>query len=182
MDRLVATGSVAIGAADTAPVGGTAQYATSGVPGVTAATLWPAYQYNAIQEEIVGTIIAAGFTPDRTTNAQLLAAIKRLATGAAQAYSFQTPTTGFSITIAGTTSTLILDPAGTLATGTITMPATAGIADGQVVVVSTSQTITALTTSANTAQSIKNAPTTLTAGGAFAYMWRLANTTWYRVQ
>lgn len=182
MDRLIATGSVALGAADTAPVSGTPQYATSGVPGVTPATLWPAYQYNAIQEELVGVILGAGITLDRTTNAQLLAAIRRIATGAGQAYDFQTPTTGFSLTIAGGTLREILDPAGTLATGTITMPATAGIVDGQIVHVSSSQTITALTVSPNTSQSIKNAPTTISAGGSFAYLWRAANTTWYRVQ
>lgn len=81
MDRLIATGSVALGAADTAPVSGTPQYATSGVPGVTPATLWPAYQYNAIQEELVGVISGAGITLDRTNNGQLLAAIAAISRG-----------------------------------------------------------------------------------------------------
>jgi hypothetical protein len=94
-----------------------------------------------------------------------------------QSYSYQTPTTGFAITIADNISQLILDPAGTLATGTITMPATP--IDGQIVCVSDSQVQTALTVSPNTAQSIKNAPTSLTAGGRFCYQFRITNTTWY---
>jgi hypothetical protein len=85
------------------------------------------------------------------------------------------PTTGFSITIAGTTKTQILDPAGTLATGTITMPAAPR--DEQIVRVASSQTITALTVSPNAGQSIKNAPTTLAAGGVFAYSYDLATAT-----
>lgn len=78
MDRLIATGSVPLGGADTAPVSGTPQYATNGVPGVTNPTQFPAYQYNAIQEEIVQAILGAGIALDRASNAQLLAAIRAL--------------------------------------------------------------------------------------------------------
>lgn len=92
---------------------------------------------------------------------------------------YQVPTTGFSITISAGKRSLTLDPAGTLATGTITMPAAP--VDGQKVAVSTTQTITALTTSANAGQSIKNAPTTLAAGAGFQYQYRASNTTWYRL-
>lgn len=99
-------------------------------------------------------------------------------------YSYQAPLTGFSITIANGIQTLLLDPAGTLATGTITMPSAP--ADGQVVEVTSSQTITSLTVSANTGQSIKNAPTALTVSttGSMGYKfkYRGANTTWYRLQ
>lgn len=93
----------------------------------------------------------------------------------AQPADYQVPLTGFSITpIAGKT---ILNPAGTLATGTITMPATPF--DGMMVRVSTTQTITSLTVSANTGQSISNAVTTLAAGGRLGYIYRAANATWY---
>ncbi|MFM0058704.1 hypothetical protein PQR64_24065 [Paraburkholderia phytofirmans] len=58
---------------------GTPQYATDGNPATNIpATMWPAYQYNAFQEELIAIIEAAGITPDRTTNAQVIAAIKRL--------------------------------------------------------------------------------------------------------
>lgn len=92
-------------------------------------------------------------------------------------FDFQTPTTGFTYTVPDGTGKVILDPAGTLATGTITMPAKPN--NGQIVRVSTSQTITGLTVSANSGQSIKNAPTTLAAGGNFRYIFRTTNTTWY---
>ena len=96
-----------------------------------------------------------------------------------QSKSVQAPTTGFTITIANNISTLILNPAGTLATGTITMPATP--IDGQEVQITSSQTITGLTVSPNTSQTISNAPTTLTAGIGYKFIYHLAGTNWYRL-
>jgi len=95
-------------------------------------------------------------------------------------YSYQTPTTGFSITLGNTTTHTILDPAGTLASGTIVMAASPS--DGLIATVSSTQTITALTVSPNTGQTVQNAPTTLTAGSGFSYIYRSANNTWYRLQ
>lgn len=90
------------------------------------------------------------------------------------------PTTGFSITIANTTRAQILDPAGTLATGTVTMcPAPR---DGQIVEISSTQIITGFTVSANAGQSIKNAPTTIAAGGCVSFRYDGDTTTWYRRQ
>lgn len=101
-----------------------------------------------------------------------------------QSYSYQTPATGFSITIANGVQTLILDPAAGLAAGTITMPSAP--VDGQIVRITSTQNITALTVSANTGQSIKNAPTALTVSTtgsyAYAFIYRSSNTTWYRLQ
>jgi hypothetical protein len=96
-----------------------------------------------------------------------------------QSYSLQAPTTGFSITIGAGVKSLVLNPGGTLATGTIVMPASP--IDGQEIRVSSSQTITALTVSANTGQTISNAPTTLTAGTGFAYIYNLSGTNWFRL-
>lgn len=79
MDRLIATNSVVSGSADTAPVSGTPQFATNGNPALSIpATTWAAYQYNAIQEELIGVITGAGLSPDRTNNGQVIAAIKSL--------------------------------------------------------------------------------------------------------
>src|SRR5579872_2896702 len=79
MDRLIATNSVPLADADVAPAAGTPQYATSGDPvTATPATVFPAYQYNAIQEELIAIIDAAGIAHDKTNNAQVLAAIKKL--------------------------------------------------------------------------------------------------------
>lgn len=98
--------------------------------------------------------------------------------GVLQSYDYQASTTGFSYTFAAGTTTLIIQPAGTLATGTITMPAAP--ADGMLIAFSSSQIITALTVSANSGQSIVNNVTTLAAGGGAKYIYRLTNTTWYR--
>jgi len=97
--------------------------------------------------------------------------------GLLQQYDYQAPTTGFSYTFAAGTNVLVMNPAGTLATGTITMPASP--ADGMTITFSSTQTITALTVNANAGQSIVSAPTVLPARQAGAYVYRLSNTTWY---
>lgn len=97
--------------------------------------------------------------------------------GVLQSYDYQTPATGFSYTFAAGTQMLFMVPAGTLATGTITMPSAP--ADGMVITFSSSQQITALTLQGNTGQSISNAVTFLPAKTAVSYVYRLANTTWY---
>jgi hypothetical protein len=97
--------------------------------------------------------------------------------GLIQAYDYQTPTTGFSYTFAAGTQVLVMNPAGTLATGTITMPASP--ADGMTITFSSSQQITALTLSGNTGQSIVSNVTFLPAKTGVSYVYRLANTTWY---
>ena len=97
--------------------------------------------------------------------------------GVLQSYDYQVLTTGFTYTFASGTTTLIANPAGTLATGTITMPAAP--ADGMVITVTSTQPITALTVNANTGQTINNGGALgLQAGGVLSYMYNLANTKW----
>lgn len=98
----------------------------------------------------------------------------------AHSYSRQIPTTGFAITIANNIANLILKPAGTLATGTVTMPATP--VDGQEVTIMSSQIITALTVLANTGQSIDGTFTAaaFAANGFATWKYVLPDTTWYR--
>ena len=93
------------------------------------------------------------------------------------AINFQTPATGFSITLANSDWHVVLDPAGTLATGTITMPPAP--LNGQVINIRSSQIITTLTISPNSGQSVKGTPTTLGLGGIIEAIYRSANTTWY---
>jgi len=92
--------------------------------------------------------------------------------------SIQVPLTGFSITILTGTKDLVLNPAGTLALGTVTLPALPN--DGDVVNVSSTQTITGLTVSPSAGQTVLNAPTTLSAGTGFGYIYSASSTTWYR--
>jgi hypothetical protein len=94
-------------------------------------------------------------------------------------HSIQTPTTGFNITIANNVSTLILTPAGTLATGTIKMPAAPF--NGQIVNLVSTKTVTALTLSANTGQTINNAVTTIGATSPVSYIYDTGNAAWYRL-
>jgi len=101
--------------------------------------------------------------------------------GLLQSYDYQTPTTGFTYTFtpSSTGTVLVMNPAGTLATGTITMPAAP--VDGMTITFSSSQQITALTMAGNGA-SINNAVTLLPAKTAVTYVYRATGTTWWPMQ
>ncbi len=90
---------------------------------------------------------------------------------------YQVPQTGFSITIADGTSMLILDPAGTLATGTITMPPNP--VEGATIRIKSTQTVTSLTLSGNSGQSLKGSPGTIIPGQIIEATYRASDTTWY---
>lgn len=119
----------------------------------------------------------SGLTYNKTTST--LSAPNIVATGVQShtGTSFQAPTTGFTITIADGIKSLVLDPAGTLATGTINLPANP--VDGQEMEISCSQIITALTVAA-AGKTLKSPPTALALGGGFGYRYRASNTSWYR--
>jgi hypothetical protein len=131
-----------------------------------------------------GTRFELQLTPDGTTSraAKLIVygdgRAAHLGAVLDQSCSRQVPTTGFSITIADACGRLILDPAGTLAAGTIVMPASPK--DGQLCVIASSTAVTALTHSPNTGQSLKGALTALAANTAAAFTYVVASTTWYR--
>lgn len=93
-------------------------------------------------------------------------------------YVYSAPTTGSTVTIASGTETEVIDPAGTLATLTVTLPACSSGYDGSVARFSSSQTITALTVNAASG-TVSNAPTTIAAGGGFKFICRGSNTKWY---
>ena len=94
-------------------------------------------------------------------------------------YSYQTPATGFSIQIPSGASSLILNPSGALASGTIIMPATP--IDGQTISIASTQVITALTLSAPAGQTIYGAITTLAANGRASYQYVLSVASWFRI-
>lgn len=95
---------------------------------------------------------------------------------AAVPYNLQVPVTGFSITIGANVGKLILQPAGTLASGTITMPAAP--IDGQEVAVASTAAVTALTMAANTGQTLLGGLTTIAANGFGK--WTYSAGTWFR--
>lgn len=96
-----------------------------------------------------------------------------------ESLSFRTVVTTFSETFAATQDIMILFAAGTLAAGTVIMPAAPF--DGTVVRITAGMTVTALTVSPNTGQSIVGAPTTILVTTPYGFVYRSANTTWYRI-
>ena len=94
-------------------------------------------------------------------------------------YSYQTPVTGFSIQIANGVTSLLLKPAATLATGTITLPTTP--IDGQWLTLSSTQTITALTLTAPAGQTVFGSISTLAANAPMKWQYVASIATWFRV-
>lgn len=91
-----------------------------------------------------------------------------------------TPTVGQTVTVAQTTGTQIIDPAGALATLTLTLPICSAAYNGQMVRIGSTQVVTALTMTA-AGGSISSALSSLAVGSTPAYICYGANTTWYPV-
>lgn len=100
------------------------------------------------------------------------------------ATNLYTPATGFNVTVPTPTSQqqwMILQPAGTLAAGTITLPLNTGVPDGTEVIVTTTQIITSFTLALNGASNAYGAPTTLAANAFFTMRFYQATNSWYRI-
>ena len=95
-------------------------------------------------------------------------------------YTYNTPTTGQTVTLASGTETAIINPSGTLATLTVTLPACNSGYDGSIARISSTQIVTTLTVNA-TSGSVVGGPTSLAVGSGSGYLCRGANTTWYRI-
>lgn len=94
------------------------------------------------------------------------------------------PGTGFNVTVPTPVSEqqwMILQPAGPLATGTITLPLNTGVPDGTQVLITSTQTITAFTLALNGASAIFGNVSTLTAGAAVCYRFYQATNSWYNI-
>lgn len=97
----------------------------------------------------------------------------------AEVVQYVTPTTGQTVTVNADTGVLVINPAGTLATLTINMPA--GVparGDGHIITIATSQILTAVTMGAGAGNTAIGAITTLALAGFAAYCYR--QTVWYR--
>lgn len=91
--------------------------------------------------------------------------------------NYSTPTTGSTVTMAANQPRAILNPAGTLATLTVSLPPTP--VDNQTARVSSTQVITSLTVSAPGGASVLALPSDLVTGQSFEAIYRAADTTWY---
>jgi hypothetical protein len=138
MDRLIATNSVPFASADTAPASGTPQYATNGNPATgVAATEFPAYAWNMLQDEIYNVIIAAGLTPNRNAWNQLLTALQTMLQtqtntafttgGTAPAFTL-TPTTPLTALTANQRFRVNFNAAGTTGSNTLNVSGLGAVA------------------------------------------------------
>jgi len=95
---------------------------------------------------------------------------------------YDAPIAGATVAITVNTNDnhLILTPAGTLATLTIELPAPTNLRDKQLLIVTSTNELTALTVDGNGATVI-GAPTTLAAEGFFTLKYDIVLSTWYRV-
>lgn len=100
------------------------------------------------------------------------------------ATNLYTPGAGFNITVPTPVAEqqwMLIQPAGTLATGTVTLPLNTGVPDGTEVLITSTQTITAFTIALNGAAAIFGNVSTLTAGAAVRYRYYLATNSWYNI-
>lgn len=95
-------------------------------------------------------------------------------------YLYSAPTTGSTVTVTTANDRVIINPAGSLAALTVTLPACNAANDGLLERFSSSQAITTLTVNASSG-SVSNAPASLAAGGGAEFICRGANTTFYRM-
>lgn len=95
-----------------------------------------------------------------------------------------TPGTGFNVAVPTPVAAqqwMLIQPAGTLALGTITLPLNTQTPDGTEVLVTTTQQITGFTLALNGATAAYGAPSTLAAGGFFRMRFVQATNSWYRI-
>jgi hypothetical protein len=98
------------------------------------------------------------------------------------ATQFATPGTGFNIAITAVGNVwLLLQPAGGLATGTVTLPLASGVADGTEIMVTTTQQIASLSVGLNGATAQYGWPTSLAANDFAKMRFYEAGNSWYRV-
>jgi hypothetical protein len=121
------------------------------------------------------------FPPGPGTNWLQLAeqAVNRL--GEARSYEVQVVATGFTHTIPVGLGLCLLTPAGTLATGTLTMPSAAS--DGLELKILSTYAVTALTLNPGAGQTLVGpAVTSLAAGVVVVFRWVTSTASWYRMQ
>ena len=95
-----------------------------------------------------------------------------------------TPGTGFNLPVPTPVAQqqwMLIQPAGTLATGAVTLPLNTQTPDGTEVLITTTQQITSFTLGANGASQLYGDPTTLAAEDFFRMRFVQATNSWYRI-
>jgi len=120
----------------------------------------------------------------RTSIGSLLTFFQQSFASPTLAVNLYVPGNGFNITVPTPVSNdqwMLLQPAGTLATGTITLPLNTGVPDGTTVLITTTQEITSLTIALNGASAIFGGVTSLAAGTATAIRFYQPTNSWYQI-
>jgi hypothetical protein len=120
----------------------------------------------------------------RTSIGSLLTFFQQSFASPTLAVNLYVPGSGFNITVPTPVSNdqwMLLQPAGTLATGTITLPLNTGVPDGTTVLITTTQEITSLTIALNGATAIFGGVSFLSAGSATAIRFYQPTNSWYQI-
>jgi hypothetical protein len=120
----------------------------------------------------------------RTSIGSLLTFFQQSFASPTLAVNLFVPGNGFNITVPTPVSQqqwMLLQPAGTLASGTITLPLNTGVPDGTTVLITSTQEITLLTIALNGASAIYGAVTSLGAGCAAVYRFYQPTNSWYNI-
>ena len=120
----------------------------------------------------------------RTSIGSLLTFFQQSFASPTLAVNLFVPGSGFNITVPTPVSQdqwMLLQPAGTLASGTITLPLNTGVPDGTSVLITTTQEITSLTIALNGASAIFGTVSFLGAGTATALRFYQPTNSWYQI-
>ncbi len=103
----------------------------------------------------------------------------------APGYDIQTqvPLTGFNLSVNVTSEItwLLLQPLGSLASGTITLPSVTGLPNGSELLVTTTQQISSLAVANNGAAAVNGAPSSMSANDSFRLKYVTVNNSWYLI-
>ena len=146
------------------------------------------YQLPLVSQASLGDQLAV-YTPNngdarRMSLNTLLAFFQQQFAAPTLATNVYTPSTGFNIAVSTPVAQqqwVLLQPAGTLASGTVTLPLNTITPDGTEVLITTSQQITAFTLGANGAANLYGDPTTLAAEDFFRMRYVQSLNSWYQI-
>jgi hypothetical protein len=120
----------------------------------------------------------------KTSIGQLLAYFQQTFASPTLATNIFTPGTGFNVAVPTPVAQqqwMLIQPASTLASGTVTLPLNTQTPDGTEVLVTTTQQITAFTLAPNGAAQLYGVPTTLAAQDNFRVRFVQATNSWYKI-
>ena len=146
------------------------------------------YQLPLVNQASLGAQLAV-YTPNngdarRMSLNTLLAFFQQQFASPTLATNLYTPTTGFNIAAPTPVSQqqwILLQPAGTLAAGTVTLPLNISTPDGTELLITTTQQITTFALGLNGAAAAYGDPATLAAEDFFRMRFYQATNSWYRI-